>query len=125
MRSRCFRLTLLCVLAFGGCNTPSVPIPPPQLPALHFASGPSAGLVVMEGSPSSPHAGARFYVFDRTSADGVIATAAADGSFTTSPFAGNVNDLVEIYFDAPDGKRSDSVCVQLQIGFNLISQRCF
>jgi len=119
------RLTLLCALVLGACNTPSVPIPPPQLPALQFAAGPSPGMVVMEGSPSSTHAGARFYVYNLTSADGVIATAAADGSFTTSPFAGAVNDLVQIYFDTVDGKRSDFVCVQLQIGFNLFSVSCF
>lgn len=109
----------------GGCNTPSVPIPPPALEALRFQdAGAGPGLVVVTGAAHSTHANARFYVFNQSRGDGVIATAGADGAFTTSPFAGTDGDTVRLYFDDPQGQRSSEACVFLQLDAALISQRC-
>jgi hypothetical protein len=109
----------------GGCNTPSVPIPPPALQALRFQdAGAGPGVVVLSGMPHPTHANARFYVFNQSRGDGVITTARADGSFTTSPFAGTDGDTVRMYFDDTAGERSAEVCVFLQLDAGLISQKC-
>jgi hypothetical protein len=117
---------VLAVLALlgGGCNTPSVPLPPPDLPALTFTSAGAPGVVQAIGRPHPNHADARFYVFDRDSGEGVITKAATDGSFASRPFTGQAGDLVQIYYDAPTGERSDDVCTMLQLNVGLISTRC-
>jgi hypothetical protein len=130
MRRRPFiRLGIAAALlgAVLACNTPSVPLPPPDLPALSFQSAQMtpAGLVVLQGKPSTRHADARFYVYDLGQGDGVITSAAHDGSFTTSPFSGADGDLVQIYFDSPEGERSQNACVQLHVGAALLSIPCF
>jgi hypothetical protein len=115
--------TLLAAGAFA-CVTPSVPLPPPLISSLSFASGPSAGTVVMQGAPTSLHANVRFYVYNRSKGDGAIAQAAADGSFTTDPFKGTAGDTVQLYYDKPDGERSQEVCVSLQLTGSLVGNSC-
>jgi hypothetical protein len=111
------------LLAIFACNTPSVPLPPPILGALGFQSG-GTGLAVMTGAPETRHANARFYVYNHSRGDGVITTAAADGSFTTSPFAATEGDTAELYYDAPNGEHSGSACVQIRFGVPLLSIGC-
>ncbi|HUS63005.1 MAG TPA: hypothetical protein VMZ28_00635 [Kofleriaceae bacterium] len=106
------------------CNTPSVPIPPPVLAALRFHAAPAPGKVVVQGDPNPNHASARFYIYNQTSGDGVITTAAADGAFTTDAFDGADGDTARIYYDTLAGERSQEACVQLQLDAGLISQRC-
>jgi hypothetical protein len=115
--------TAALVAAFG-CNTPSVPIPPPAVNALRFGDAPSAGQVVLTGQASSMHANARFFVFDHATGDGVITTAAPDGSFATPPFAASDGDVIQIGYTTPTGERSQEVCVGLQKNSALLSQRC-
>jgi hypothetical protein len=108
-----------------GCNTPSVPIPPPALESLGFQSaGGPPGMIVLQGQPNPRHANARFFAFNRSRGDGVITTAGGDGAFTTSPFAGSEGDNMQLYYDTPAGDHSEEVCVQLQIGIPLISTLC-
>jgi hypothetical protein len=114
-------LLALCLL--GGCNTPSVPLPPPDLPALTILTA-GTGLVSVQGRPDPRHARVRFYIFDEGAGDGVITPAAADGSFTSSPFAGMSGDTVQMYYDTPEGDRSEDVCTMLQINVGLISTAC-
>jgi hypothetical protein len=120
---RLLRLFVLAALT-GACNTPSVPLPPPALGALSFQRSGQPDLVVVSGMPTSVHAGARFYVFNRDRGDGVITTANADGSFTTSPFPGGDGDLVQMYFDNREGARSQDVCVELRLQAPLLSTAC-
>jgi hypothetical protein len=118
---------LLCAALLapaGGCNTPSVPLPPPDIGALRFQPA-GTGLVSLQGAPSQRHAGARFYAYNQSRGDGVITTAAADGSFTTSPFAGSDGDTVQMYYDTPQGERSQDVCTTLRLNAGLIPSRCF
>lgn len=105
------------------CNTPSVPIPPPAVGALRFQSSgtPQPGTVVLQGAPFPHHANVRFYVYNLSRGDGVITTAAADGAFTTSPFAGTEGDTVRLYFDRANGDRSADACVQLQVEATLLN----
>jgi len=110
-------------IALCSCTTPSVPLPPPELPALSF-TGNTPGLVQVIGKPSQRHADARFYVFDYGTGDGVITQAAHDGSFASMPFSGNDGDSVQIYFDTSGGDRSQEICTTLQRDVGLLSMRC-
>ena len=115
--------TLLAVASFA-CVTPSVPLPPPLLSSLSFANASVAGTVVLQGAPTSRHANVRFYVYNSSKGDGAIAQAAADGSFTTVPFAGAAGDTVQLYYDIPGGERSESVCVTLELSGSLVGNSC-
>ena len=118
------RALLLAVLIGFGCNTPSVPIPPPLVSALKFQNAPTAGEVVIAGVPTLQHADVRFYVFNTTNGEGVIVTAAHDGSFSSDPFPGSDGDLVDLYYDTQAGDRSGDACVTLRIGATLFTTLC-
>jgi hypothetical protein len=123
------RIGLLATLlvAAGGlaCNTPSVPLPPPALDFISFQPASAPDMVFLQGQPVSGYANARFFVFNVNRKVGVIADAAADGSFTTDPFPGVTGETVEIYYEPADGgERSPSVCTTLQIGAALIGSDC-
>ena len=107
------------------CSTPSVPLPPPAVDtsALSFTE-PAAGSVILSGLARQVHADARFYILDRQSGDGVITTAAADGSFTAPPLSATIGDVAEVYFDTPDGKASEHVCVTVLLQQTLIGASC-
>lgn len=117
--------TPIVAVAVSGCSTPSVPLPPPSvdLSALTFTTT-SAGQISVVGLPRSSHARAVFYVLDQKSGDGVIATAAADGSFTTPPFGFAVGGVAEIFFVQPDGVRSESTCVTVELSTPLFGATC-
>jgi hypothetical protein len=117
--------TLLALAGGIACNTPSVPLPPPLITSLSFQASGMNGMVVMQGMPTPRHANVRFYVFNRSRKDGVITGAAADGSFTTSPFAGSAGDTVQLYYDTPAGERSQDLCTTLQLNAPLLSSTCF
>jgi len=118
-------LRLLALLALlGGCNTPSIPLPPPVLGALGFQQAPMAGMVVMQGQPEVSHASSRFFIFNMSRGDGVITTAREDGSFTTSPFAGSEGDTVEISYERPDTTHSEAACVSLRLSGMLLRGPC-
>jgi hypothetical protein len=111
--------------AAPGCNTPSVPLPPPVVSALRFGDAPAApGQVVLTGQPASSHSNARFFVFDHATGDGVITTAAPDGSFATPPFTASDGDVIQIGFETPSGERSQDLCVELQRNSALLPRRC-
>jgi hypothetical protein len=106
----------------AGCNTPSVPLPPPDLFALSVMS--DGNLVSLKGAPSPRHVNVRFYVFDLGSGEGAITHAAADGSFASRPFAGAEGDLLDLYYDTPAGERSEDACATLRFNTGLIRVHC-
>jgi hypothetical protein len=115
------------LLALGGlaCLTPSVPLPPPLLSSLSFQrSADVVGAVIIQGMATPRHANVRFYIFNRSRNDGVIAGAAADGSFTSGPFAGADGDNVQLYFDTASGERSQTLCTTLSLSGPLSSTGC-
>jgi hypothetical protein len=120
-----FLATLLALAGGLACNTPSVPLPPPELDVISFQPASASDSVFLQSLAASRFASARFYVYNLTRNEGVITDAAADGSFTTDPFPGATGDTVEIYYDPPGGgERSPSVCTTLQIGSALIGSDC-
>lgn len=112
------------VVFFAACNTPSVPLPPPDLPSLTILAAPSPGEVIVQGAVDKRHANVRFYIYDQTAGDGVITPSKADGSFVTSPFGGANGDSLEIYYETQQGDLSQELCTELQLNVGLISMEC-
>ncbi|MSP63676.1 MAG: hypothetical protein EXR72_25690 [Myxococcales bacterium] len=100
------RALLVAAPLAGACNTPSVPLPPPELSALSFAAAPAANMVELRGKPSARHLSVRFSAFNDRRKVGVLVDTAADGSFNTEPFSGSSGDLVELSYESA-GKRSE------------------
>jgi hypothetical protein len=119
------RTFVLAVLALAACSTPSVPLPPPDVDttALTFSS-PNPGEVVLMGAARTLHANAKFFVIDHQTGDGVIATAAADGTFATPALTATVGDVAEIYFVTPDNIKSISTCVTVLVEQPLVGADC-
>jgi hypothetical protein len=123
-RLRILVATTLLALGTFACVTPSVPLPPPLISSLSFATAPIAGYVVMKGDPTSRHANVRFYVYNLSKGDGAIAQAASDGSFTTDPFLGATGDTIQLYYQMPGGDLSETICVTLQLTGSLVGNSC-
>ena len=107
-----------------GCSTPSVPLPPPgvDVAALSFQQ-PASGQLVLTGKPSVYHDNAQFYVIDRDNGDGVITTAASDGSFTTGAFTAAVGDTVRVQYTTGDLTSVPS-CVRVVLTGPLVDEGC-
>ena len=115
---------LLGALLAVGCSTPSVPLPPPgvDVSALSFQQA-APGQFVLTGKPSVYHDNALFYVLDRENGDGVITTAASDGSFTTAGFAAAVGDTVRVQYVIGD-ITSVASCVRVVLDGPLADEHC-
>lgn len=111
-------------LVLAACNTPSIPLPPPELGALRFRAASSVQTVELVGTPNPHHAGVRFSAFNRSRLVGVLVEAGSDGSFVTQPFAGSAGDTVELWYER-DGDRSESItCTEIGLGDPLDTTRC-
>ena len=112
-------LTLGVAAACWSCNAPFIPIPPPAQTATFTSAlvADDAGLprtVWIAHGPANEFAhNARFFVFDTNRMAGVIAQAAADGSFDSPPMDGTAGDSVDINFETVQGALSPEVCFQL------------
>ncbi len=112
-------LTLGVVALCWACNAPFLPIPPPGQTATFTSSLVSNGaggqktVWIAQGPPSKYAASALFFVFDTNRSAGVIAQAAADGSYTSPPMDGATGDRVEVSYETPAGALSMDICFQL------------
>jgi hypothetical protein len=52
-------------------------------------------------------------VFNEQTGSGIIQTAGADGTFTSTPLDGTMGDHVDISYRTPGGDYSDSLCLLL------------
>ncbi|HEV3031197.1 MAG TPA: hypothetical protein VG319_06115 [Polyangia bacterium] len=124
LRPRIARIALalgVAALAWA-CNAPFIPIPPPGRTA-SFSSqlvpngaGGQKTVWIAHGDAYQPASFAHIFVFDTDRSAGVIAQAAADGSYTAPPMDGMAGDRVEISFETPGFVLSTSVCFQLVDG---------
>jgi hypothetical protein len=117
-------LALPLPLFAAGCDSPSVPLPPPDLTSFSFGLT-EPGLLQVTGAANPRHSEARMYFYNLTGGEGNITTAGGDGSFLTDPFPGVVGDRMQMYYDRPDGERSEGICGDVQLGVTLTSIRCF
>jgi hypothetical protein len=121
LRYRIARLALALGVAAlcWACNAPFIPIPPPGQTATFTSALVSDGaggqktVWIAHGPPYKPASSALFFVFDTNSAAGVITRAAADGSYTSPPMDGTLDDDVGISYETPAGLISGDVCFHL------------
>jgi hypothetical protein len=103
------------VVAVASCNTPSIPIPPPDARAISFAVDLELGEATFHYAPNPAYALGLAYVFNRTQGRGVIETAREDGSIgPTAPFPAAVDDEVSITIETD--AQAVSTCVVLREG---------
>lgn len=120
------KLCLFAALASvvgAGCTSHSVPIPPPSPESVVFSLDLDQGLASFEYDATPAFAGATVYVFNREVGEGVITTAAADGSVKqTPPFPAMVGDEVIVTFET-EGQLS-STCVTMRDGRSSSAFEC-
>jgi hypothetical protein len=102
------------------CNAPFIPVPPPEnvfiQQTLTDGGGTSRTVWITQGKPDAHAAGAKFYIFNNAIGSGVIAQAAADGSYTAQPLEGAMGDHVFLYYTTPAGVDSEVACRVLSEG---------
>jgi hypothetical protein len=133
---RRIRLTgsVLAVAGLGSCVAPILTVPPPGAADIAFsaagsgfdggaavdgglaADGGAPTLWTARGGPLPAAALATYYLRNRKLEEGVFATAQADGSFTSPPLEGALEDQIQIYYVTPAGNYSESICVLLTDG---------
>ena len=108
----------VAALGVAGCNTPSIPIPPPEPGQMAFELDEDAGTATYSYGlqrPDPDFAGAVVYVFNRDQGVGVIDTARDDGSVgPTASFPAALGDEVMVTFELED--QLASTCVVLAAG---------
>jgi hypothetical protein len=99
------------------CNAPFIPVPPPGASFTSALVDDGAGgqktVWVTHGLPSGQAALARYFVFDEATGHGTITTAGIDGTFTSDPMDGTLNDHIRLYYQTPNGDYSESICLLL------------
>jgi hypothetical protein len=94
-------LALFGVIA--ACNTPTIPIPPPQPENAMFAIDGAAGTATFEYNGGTDYANVLVYVFNLTRGDSCttcedITQADAAGHVLSEPFGGMMDDQIDITF---------------------------
>lgn len=118
---RLTRLAAACltVVTLWACGPVYIPVPPPMIQAAFTAetwtdaAGAEHRVWTAEGPASAAQSRATFYLFDQEQGTGVIAVAAADGSFKSPPLAGSEGDHVQVYYRDTRGEVSATTCLIL------------
>ena len=132
MRRRLARLATLlgAVALLWACNAPFIPVPPPGATFTAQLTDDGMGgqktVWVTHGLSSTHAALARYSIINEATGDGVITTAAADGTFTADPIDGEMNDHIQLYYQTPSGDYSESICLLLTeaVGSNGSAPSC-
>ncbi len=103
------------LLALGACNTPFIPLPPPDDPTFTQVMAPDGttrAQIAWEtrGGPGATASSSRIFIWNLNLHVGVIAQAGPDGSYVASPLDGQVGDQVELRYETPKGERSQVKC---------------
>jgi hypothetical protein len=115
-------LAVLALLTIASCVTPSVPIPPPSPERMVFEVDTDNGTATFEYDPDPSYAGAVVYVFNRNNGNGVINTAAMDGSVITDPFPAVEGD--EVVISVETELQLASTCVVMRQGRSSSAFEC-
>jgi len=119
LRRRLLKLaTLLGALTiFWACNAPFIPVPPPGATftsaLVDDGMGGQKTVWVTHCLPDTHASLATFYVFNERLQNGVIVVAGVDGTYTTPPIDGVLNDQILLSYRTPGGDYSDSLCLLL------------
>jgi hypothetical protein len=106
------------VLVFA-CNSPFIPIPPPN-PT--FSEGSTSGEWSVSTPPDSRAGGALYYIYNANLGSGLMQRAAADGSMYAYPLQGTAGDRIQIRWEKSAAQSSSSICRPL--GQGLVVQGC-
>jgi hypothetical protein len=108
-----YAVLAILAIAWAGCITPSIPIPPPDADLMTFEVDVDLGEATFTYDPDPDFADAIVYVFNRTQGEGLIATARGDGSVgPTDPFPAALGDEVAVTFETDDQIVSTCVIVR-------------
>ena len=113
-------LSILVVLATG-CNTPQIPLPPPDIEAidLDLVGDPADETIVLSNEGDAlpgAVAGGKVYI-SLDDGHGVIAPIEADLGFTTQPFVAADGSRIEIsYTDGVEESQSSCAVIRYQSG---------
>ena len=103
------------------CNSPFIPIPPPN-PTFTESATPGEWQVHMPADPRA--AGARYYIYNQSTGSGLIQRASAtDGSMDAYPLQGQAGDPIEIHWERSVTDGSSTICRPL--GTGSVQQGCF
>ena len=106
-------------LLIFACNSPYIPIPPPN-PT--FTESATAGEWQVSTPPDSRSIGSRFYIYNATAGSGLIQAAGPDGSMNAYPLQGQVGDHIQIHWERSIVDGSSTICRPLVSG--LVQQGC-
>lgn len=114
---RIVRLASCCAvaLALWACGPVYIPVPPPgeisfTSEAFTDSTGALHTLWTTRGGPNGNAADATFSIVDRERGQGVITTAAPDGTFVAGPLEGAVGDRISISYRDAAGRESPAAC---------------
>ncbi len=120
--ARLTRLAACCIAAavMWACGPVFIPVPPPDpgppaftIELVMDAGGVSRQVWIASGEPDPLAGNATYYLFDQDRNGGVIARAAADGSYRAPPMDGTEGDRVSIYYTDIRGNDSSLRCFLL------------
>ncbi len=106
------------VLVFA-CNSPFIPIPPPN-PT--FSEGSTSGEWSVSTPPDSRASGALYYIYNADLGSGLIQRAGVDGSMYVYPLQGTAGDRIQIRWEKLPAEGSSTICRPL--GQGLVLQGC-
>ncbi len=116
-------VAILLALVFGGCVTPSIPIPPPSPERMEFAVDSAASTARFSYPPSAIYADSTVYVFNRDRGVGVITTSQPDGRvLPTEAFAAQLGDQVVVTIERD--QQAVSTCIRLRNGNQSATDAC-
>ena len=86
-------LTASALLALSCNNSPTVPLPPPDMTSVSYTPPDDDGFVTVTGEPESAEPDSIVLLFNETQGHGVMETAADNGAFEASVMASPGNTL--------------------------------
>jgi hypothetical protein len=102
------------------CNSPFIPIPPPNPTFAPTVVPDGFGGTREDWSVSGPTnlraAEARVYIYNARAESGLIVKASADGSYAAYPLYGQRNDPIHIFWERGGEERSLTICRNLAEG---------
>lgn len=98
------------------CNSPFIPIPPPDPTFSESASPEQPGQWSVSSDVDSRARNALFFIFNASTGSGLIQRAASDGSMSAYPLYGRVGDHILIHWERSDGQSSSTICRPLGAG---------
>lgn len=115
-------LAAASLIVVFACNSPFIPIPPPNPTFTESATPAPPGQWSVSSGPDSRAGNALFFIFNASTGSGLIQRAAPDGSMYAYPLYGQVGDRIHIHWERGTGESSATICRPLSAG--LVQQGC-